>query len=108
MFCSNIKLYIADNLNNFFFCTEFIFSNLVNLISFLEVLVEVSELYVYLVIILVLVVNQVSLKSLILVNYFTNNLKMTDVKPSLSSTNLYLVSIVSKYVQSSKLNNSLA
>ena len=96
--CSNIKLYVLDSLTSLLLFVEFISNQLPNIISFFEVLVEVSEIYIYMIITLVLIANQVSLKSTILMR------STTAVKSDLSVANLYVTSTVSRYIQSKRSN----
>lgn len=96
--CSNIKLYVLDSLTSLLLFVEFISNQLPNIISFFEVLVEVSEIYIYMIITLILIANQVSLKSTILMR------STTAVKSDLSVANLYVTSTVSRYIQSKRSN----
>lgn len=67
-------------------------------------LVEVSEIYVYMIITLLLIANQVSLKSTVLMRSISTAQPPVDIRPDLSIANLYLLSTVSRYVQSRKSN----
>ena len=67
-------------------------------------LVEVSEIYVYMIITLLLIVNQVSLKSTVLMRSITTPGSSASAQFDLSVANLYLLSTVSRYVQSRKSN----
>jgi hypothetical protein len=94
--CSNIKLYVLDSVNSLLLFVEFISNQLPNIISFFEVLVEVSEIYIYMILPLGETSKQRSLKSTILMR------SVTTTKSDLSVANLYITSTITRYIQSKK------